>query len=130
MPNGLPLVCTLVLLFRMRSYPFAGELATASYRILPHIVITSPIPPQLVRKFQSCFPEGVIEIRKNARGVDEAYVKDARKDTVTREVLRHEEFKDKVELKRIRDYFLCELCSILLLRMSDACPWTMPYKLR
>lgn len=31
-----------------------------------------------------------------------------RKDSVSREVLRHEEFNGCVELKRIRDWFICE----------------------
>jgi len=30
-----------------------------------------------------------------------------RKDSVSREVLRHPEFADSVELSRVRDYFLC-----------------------
>ena len=37
---------------------------------------------------------------------DTAFVKDARKDTVSREVLRHEEFNGKVKLGRIRDHFI------------------------
>jgi hypothetical protein len=35
--------------------------------------------------------------------------KNMRKDTVSREVLRHPEFEGCVELKRVRDFFLCEL---------------------
>ena len=30
-----------------------------------------------------------------------------RKDSVSREVLRHPEFVDSVELGRVRDFFLC-----------------------
>lgn len=33
-------------------------------------------------------------------------VKNPRKDTVSREVLRHPEFQDLVELARIRDHFI------------------------
>ena len=33
----------------------------------------------------------------------------ARADAMSREVLRHEEFRDKVELSRIRDWFICAL---------------------
>lgn len=32
----------------------------------------------------------------------------ARKDSVSREVLRHPEFVDSVELSRVRDIFICE----------------------
>jgi DNA-directed RNA polymerase I and III subunit RPAC1 len=33
-------------------------------------------------------------------------IKNPRKDTVSREVLRHPEFQDLVELSRIRDHFI------------------------
>lgn len=36
-------------------------------------------------------------------------MKNPRRDTVSREVLRHPEFEDLVKLGRIRDHFLCEL---------------------
>lgn len=35
-----------------------------------------------------------------------------RKDSVSREVLRHPEFADSVELSRVRDYFLCNVPSL------------------
>ncbi|KAL9936070.1 hypothetical protein V8E36_004912 [Tilletia maclaganii] len=83
----------------------------ASYRLLPRITILEPgIPPHLVRKFQSCFPKGVIGVRENAEtGEEEAYVADPRKDTVSREVLRHKEFEGLVKLDRVRDHFLFEI---------------------
>ena len=82
--------------------------ATASYRLLPHIKITKPIPPHLAEKFQKCFSPGVIKIdpRTKAVSVDEQGV---RNDSVSREVLRHPEFADSVQLTRVRDYFLCSL---------------------
>lgn len=79
-----------------------SPVATASYRLLPHIDIKEPITGDLARKFQQCFPSGVIGINEK----DEAYVADARKDTVSREVLRHPEFEGKVKLGRIRDHFI------------------------
>lgn len=82
--------------------------ATASYRLLPYIQLNpqKPIPPQHAEKFQKCFSKGVIRIdpRTKAVSVDPEAVRD---DTVSREVLRHPEFEGCVELKRIRDYFLC-----------------------
>ena len=82
------------------------SVATASYRLLPHIKITQPIPPHLAEKFQECFSEGVIKIDPDTRevSIDEQKV---RKDSVSREVLRHPEFVDSVELGRVRDFFLC-----------------------
>lgn len=80
-----------------------SPVATASYRLLPHINITKPIVGEAAKKFQACFSQGVIDIDKNS---GEAVVKDARRDTVSREVLRHEEFADKVKLGRVRNHFI------------------------
>ncbi|KAK7205885.1 DNA-directed RNA polymerase [Myxozyma melibiosi] len=80
-----------------------SPVATASYRLLPTIdIIGEPITGELAKKFRSCFPKGVISI--NSKG--EAVVKDARKDTVSREVLRHPEFEGRVRLGRQRDHFI------------------------
>lgn len=43
-----------------------------------------------------------------------------RKDSVSREVLRHPEFVDSVELSRVRDYFLC-MSFFVLLYLSPSC---------
>lgn len=86
-----------------RDHAKFSPVATASYRLLPTIdIIGEPITGELARKFQRCFPPGVIEIDNN----DQAVVKGARKDTVSREVLRHEEFKGRVKLGRKRDHFI------------------------
>ncbi|KAK9470288.1 DNA-directed RNA polymerase [Dipodascopsis tothii] len=80
-----------------------SPVATASYRLLPTIdIVGAPITGELATKFKKCFPKGVVEI--NAQG--EAYVKDARKDTVSREVLRHPEFEGRVKLGRERNHFI------------------------
>jgi DNA-directed RNA polymerase I and III subunit RPAC1 len=91
----------------LENLSFTHTSATASYRLLPHIKITKPIPPHLAKKFQKCFSPGVIKIdpQTKAVSVDED---SARKDLVSREVLRHPEFADSVELSRVRDFFLCE----------------------
>ena len=78
-----------------------SPVATASYRLLPVIDIKEPITGNWL-KIQKCFPPGVIGIDANGK----AYVKDARKDTVSREVLRHPEFDGKVQLGRQRDHFI------------------------
>ncbi|KAH3900891.1 DNA-directed RNA polymerase core subunit RPC40 SCDLUD_002350 [Saccharomycodes ludwigii] len=79
-----------------------SPVATASYRLMPHINILEPIEGEAAKRFQKCFPAGVIGI--DAAG--KAYVANARKDTVSREVLRHEEFNNKVKLGRVRDHFI------------------------
>lgn len=79
-----------------------SPVATASYRLMPVIDIKEPITGLLAKRFQKCFPSGVIGIDEN----EQAYVADARKDTVSREVLRHEEFEGKVKLGRNRNHFI------------------------
>ncbi|KAJ3300291.1 DNA-directed RNA polymerases I and III subunit RPAC1 [Borealophlyctis nickersoniae] len=83
-----------------------SPVATASYRLLPDIQILKPIIGDDALKFKKCFPEGVVKVEKNRDGVLEARIANPRKDTVSREVLRHREFEDKVRLTRIRDHFI------------------------
>ncbi|KAI7884417.1 hypothetical protein K492DRAFT_191856 [Lichtheimia hyalospora FSU 10163] len=82
-----------------------SPVATASYRLLPEITILKPITGDSADKFQKCFPQGVVDVVME-NGVKTAKVVNARKDTVSREVLRHKEFEDKVRLTRVRDHFI------------------------
>ncbi|EIN06450.1 RBP11-like subunits of RNA polymerase [Punctularia strigosozonata HHB-11173 SS5] len=81
--------------------------ATASYRLLPHIILNpdKPVPPEYAEKFQKCFAPGVIKVdpKTKAVSVDQ---KNVRKETMSREVFRHPEFEGCVDLRRVRDYFL------------------------
>lgn len=97
-----------------------SPVATATYRLLPHIDIKRPIFGADAKKFQDCFPRGVIGLQPVTRdeasksgsgyegheGEDKAVVVDPFKDTVSRECLRHEEFDGKVKLGRVRDHFI------------------------
>lgn len=78
-----------------------SPVATATYRLMPTIDILEPITGKDAVKFQKCFAPGVVEIEN-----DQAVVKDPRKDTVSREVFRHDEFKGKVKLGRDRLHFI------------------------
>ncbi|CAO3620351.1 unnamed protein product [Mucor hiemalis] len=82
-----------------------SPVATASYRILPEITILEPITGEDAEEFKRCFVDGVVDVVK-VNGVKTAKVVNARKDTVSREVLRHEKFVDKVRLTRVRDHFI------------------------
>jgi hypothetical protein len=95
-------------------FPISHSIATASYRLLPHIVIHEPIPEPDCLKFQSCFSPGVIEIVNSPKGGKTCKVKNPRNDSVSREVLRHPEFEGKVTLGRVRDHFICESYCLLL----------------
>ncbi|KAI4098001.1 MAG: hypothetical protein L6R37_006750 [Teloschistes peruensis] len=97
-----------------------SPVATASYRLLPTITITKPILGHDARKFARCFPKGVIGLEdvtsaeagregsgyEGHEGEKKAVVRNTFKDTVSRECLRHEEFKGKVKLGRVRDHFI------------------------
>lgn len=84
-----------------------SPVATASYRLLPDIKITKPIVGADAKAFQKCFPRGVIGLQDDKdSGEKKAVVLDPYKDTVSRECLRYDEFKDKVKLGRIRDHFI------------------------
>ncbi|KAJ5189129.1 DNA-directed RNA polymerase dimerization [Penicillium cf. griseofulvum] len=97
-----------------------SPVATASYRLLPDIKIERPIIGDDAKKFAKCFPKGVIGLEpvtseeaaqrgsgyEGHAGEQKAVVKDAFNDTVSRECLRHDEFKDKVKLGRVRDHFI------------------------
>ena len=96
-----------------------SPVATASYRLLPTISINQPIFGADAKKFARCFPKGVIGLEEvtaeetslsGFKGVQpgdkKAVVKNAFKDTVSRECLRHEEFAEKVKLGRVRDHFI------------------------
>lgn len=97
-----------------------SPVATASYRLMPRIDIIKPILGADAKKFARCFPKGVIGLEPVTRsegaqagsgyegheGEDKAVVKDAFRDMMSRECLRHDEFKDKVKLGRVQDHFI------------------------
>lgn len=95
-------------------------LATASYRLMPAIVIKKPIPAHLCEKFARCFAPGVIEISETA-GKKTVRVANPRKDTLSREVYRHPEFREAVDLGRVRDHYICEFGSLLF----QGCKFTL-----
>jgi len=100
-----------------------SPVATASYRLLPQITITSPILGADAKKFARCFPKGVIGLEPSDESDPDsepkAVVKDPMKDTVSRECLRHDEFKGKVKLGRIRDHFIFSVESTGQLRSDE-----------
>jgi DNA-directed RNA polymerase I and III subunit RPAC1 len=96
-----------------------SPVATAYYRLMPQIDIERPIFGADAKKFARCFPKGVIRLDKvtlqdlsqpgfegATEGDDKAVVADPMRDTVSRECLRHDEFKNKVTLGRVRDHFI------------------------
>ncbi|KAF9113972.1 DNA-directed RNA polymerases I and III subunit RPAC1 [Mortierella sp. AM989] len=95
-----------------------SPVATATYRLLPEILVNGEIIGEAAEKFQSCFPEGVVDVIEE-NGVKKAVVVNARKDTVSREVLRHAEFENKVKLTRVRDHFIFTIESVGSIEPQD-----------
>ncbi len=80
---------------------------------MPDIQILEPITGADAVKFASCFALGVINLTRNRKtNQEEAIVADARYDTLSRECLRHPEFKDRVLLKRVPDHFIFQVESV------------------
>lgn len=111
-------------------------LATASYRLLPEITLTKEIEGEMAERLQSCFSPGVIGLEDNGSGEylsvfgymflsstqnlyqsehflsnlgrKRATVLDARYDSCSRNVYRHDDLKDSVKMARVKDHFICE----------------------
>lgn len=82
-----------------------SPVATASYRLLPEITLLAPVEGELAEKLKRSFSPGVIEIQM-ANGKKVAKVANSRVDTGSREIFRHEEFKNVVRLARVRDHYI------------------------
>ncbi|KAG0201788.1 DNA-directed RNA polymerases I and III subunit RPAC1 [Mortierella sp. GBA30] len=95
-----------------------SPVATAAYRLMPEILINGEITGDDAVKFQSCFPQGVVDVVEE-NGVKKAVVVNPRKDTVSREVLRHAEFENKVKLTRVRDHFIFTIESVGSIEPQD-----------
>ncbi|XP_013386586.1 DNA-directed RNA polymerases I and III subunit RPAC1 [Lingula anatina] len=82
-----------------------SPVATASYRLLPDITLTKPVVGEKAERLQKCFSPGVIEIEE-VKGQKVAKVVNPRKDTCSREALRHDDLKECVQLGRVRNHFI------------------------
>ena len=87
-----------------------STLATAYYRLLTEIVLKQDFYDEQAEKLQSCFSPGVIELVNDDKkeGRKKAVVVNPRVDLCSRQIFMHEEFKDLVEVYKIRDHFICE----------------------
>lgn len=85
--------------------------ATASYRLLPEIVLKKPVTGEMAHRLKACFPKGVIKV-DSVDDEDTARVANCRRDTCSREVLRHADLKECVELTRVKDHFIFSVESV------------------
>jgi DNA-directed RNA polymerase I and III subunit RPAC1 len=91
-----------------RDHAKFSPVGTASYRLLPEIILKKEIDGELAERLQKSFSSGVIETDEN--GV--AYVKNARLDTLSRNVFRYDDLKDAVEIRRKKNHFIFSVESI------------------
>jgi len=90
-----------------RDHAKFSPVATATYRLLPTIRLKKDITGEAAVLLQKCFSKGVIELKPGKKAEDVvAFVADARADLCSRNVLRHEELAQNVELGRVRDHFI------------------------
>ncbi|XP_063974294.1 DNA-directed RNA polymerases I and III subunit RPAC1 [Diachasmimorpha longicaudata] len=83
-----------------------SPVATVTYRLLPDIQLTRPVKGDQAELLKTCFSPGVIELVENRQGEVEARVKNARYDSCSRNVFRHDSLKDAVQLSRVADHFI------------------------
>ncbi|NP_001085237.1 RNA polymerase I and III subunit C L homeolog [Xenopus laevis] len=82
-----------------------SPVATASYRLLPEVTLLSSIEGELADKLQGCFSPGVISVDE-VNGKRVARVENARMDTCSREIFRHDDLKNLVRMARVRDHYI------------------------
>ena len=80
-----------------------------------------PIRGEAAQRLKSCFSTGVIELNSDG----EAYVKDARNDACSRNVFRHDDLKDCVELSKVRDHFIFNVESVGAVPPKDLVPMAL-----
>ena len=76
-----------------RDHAKFSPVGTASYRLMPHIILKQPIYNEQALKLQSYFAPGVISVEKDRQGNEVAKVANARLDTCNRQVLTDRDWK-------------------------------------
>jgi len=87
------------------------SVATAFYRLMPRITLTEQVTGDRAVRLQESFSPGVIQlVTKN--GEQTAVVDDARRDTNSRNVFRHEDLKHAVQISRVPNHFIFSIESV------------------
>jgi len=95
-----------------RDHAKFSPVCTASYRLMPEIILKEPIYDQDAEQLQKCFTQGVIDLEDDNNGHRRAIVSKARLDMCSREALRYPELKDRIELNKIRNHFIFSIESV------------------
>lgn len=86
-----------------------SPVSLCSYKIMPRIVLEKEFYGEVAVELQACFSPGVIEIIDN-----KAVVVNPRIDSMSREVFRHDKFKDNVKILRENGWFCFTIEAISL----------------
>jgi len=95
-----------------RDHAKFSPVATAFYRLLPAITIKRPIRGEAATRLQSCFSPGVIGLDKGSDGQAVAKVEEARMDSCSRNLYRHEDLKMAVDIEKVKDHFIFTVESV------------------
>jgi DNA-directed RNA polymerase I and III subunit RPAC1 len=96
-----------------------SPVCTASYRLLPEIVLLKEFEGEEADKLVGCFGEGVLEVVPGPAGIRVARVANARACTMSREVHRHPDLAPHVRLQRVRDHFIFSVESTGALKAAE-----------
>ncbi|KAJ0399335.1 hypothetical protein P43SY_001524 [Pythium insidiosum] len=99
-----------------------SPVATASYRLLPHIEFKTPVTGPMAKKLveQNC-AMNVFDI-EDIGGVTTAVVKDARACTMCRNCIRDPEWDERIQLGRKNDHFIFSVESVGMIKPEELLP--------
>jgi len=89
-----------------RDHAKFSPVATASYRLLPEIILKEEITGEEAERLKDSFSNGVIGLVDRGDGVQKAVVKDARRDMCSRNVFRYPDLAKKVLMTRHKRHFI------------------------
>ena len=84
-----------------RDHAKFSPVATAFYRLLPSITIKRPIRGEAADRLAACFSPGVVSVEKGSDGQKVAKVEEARLDSCSRNLYRHEDLKMAVDIEKV-----------------------------
>lgn len=89
-----------------RSHAKWSPVCTASYRLLPEIIIEKEFVETEAEKLVATCPMDVFDIEDLGGGSKKAVVARPRNCSMCRECIRKPEWNDKIKLKRVRNHFI------------------------
>lgn len=81
-----------------------SPVCTAYYRLLPEIKIKDQIKGEKAEKLKSLCPMGVFDIEDSGK----IFVSESKKCTMCRECIRNDDFKDDIELSKLKSQYECK----------------------